>query len=105
MRRRKVDPSPSIELTRHPPAVVARHVTDDRQTETGTAGLPRAGPVDAVEALEDPVEITIGDPDAVVVDDQFDAVAVAFGADTSTSPPRSEYLTAFSTRLPSAETN
>jgi hypothetical protein len=51
--------------------VVRRHVTHDRQPETGAAGVPAAGLVDAVEALEDPIVVAGGDPDPVVGDHQL----------------------------------
>src|SRR5262249_36600900 len=53
---------------RHVAAVVRGHVADDGETETGAARLAAAGPVDSVEPLEDPVEVTRRDADAVVAD-------------------------------------
>ena len=60
----------------HRAAVVGGHVAHDRQTEAGAAGLAAAGPVDAVEALEDAVEVARRDADAVVGDPQLDPLAV-----------------------------
>ena len=39
------------------PSWLLDHVADDGQAEAGAAGLAAAGPVDAVEALEDPLEV------------------------------------------------
>ena len=47
-------------------AVVADGVLDDREAETGAAGRARPGRIDAVEALEDPLLLLLGDPDALV---------------------------------------
>ena len=48
-------------------AVVGGDVADDRQAEAGAAGVAAAGPVDAVEALEDAVEVAGRNADALVV--------------------------------------
>ena len=79
-------------------AVGLRDVADDREPESGAAGLAAARPIDAVEALEDPFEIARRDPDAVVAHDDRDAV-VDPRAPTSTGCPASEYLIALSSRL------
>src|SRR5205085_9497304 len=59
--------------------VVGGNVTDDRQAQPGAAGLPAAGPVDAVEALEDPFEVTGGDADALVGHAHHDPLALDGG--------------------------
>jgi hypothetical protein len=56
-------------------------VFDDRQAESGAAGGPWAGPVDAVEALEDAVELSGGHPDSVVTDRELDQLAVRLSGD------------------------
>ena len=76
-----VEPSPSLRLDRHLAAVVAGDVADDGQAEAGAAGVPAAGPVDPVEALEDPLEVAGGDADAVVARPPSSAHAVAVGRD------------------------
>ena len=62
-------------LDRDLAAVRLRDVADDRETETGAAGVAAARPVDAVEALEDALEIAGRDPDAVIAHDERDPVA------------------------------
>ena len=57
MRRTNVEPSPSSDDDQHLAAVVRGDVADDRQPEPGAAGRRGCGPVDAVEALEDAVEV------------------------------------------------
>ena len=47
-------------------AVVGRDVLDDGQPEPGAAGGARSGRVDPVEALEDPVQVRLGDADALI---------------------------------------
>ena len=47
-------------------------MADDRQTEARAAGVPAPRPVDAVEALEDAVEVAGRDADPVVGDHQLD---------------------------------
>ena len=68
----KVEPTPSIDSTRHLATVVAGDVTDDREAEPGAAGRPRPCPVDPVEPLEDAVEVTSGNADPGVGDRQGD---------------------------------
>src|SRR6201996_1233821 len=51
---------------RDPAAVRDRHVLHDGQPEPGAAGGPRAGRVDAVEPLEDPGQVPLGDADALI---------------------------------------
>ena len=61
-----VEPSPSRDSTvTSPPWAWATWRTID-EPEAGAAGVAAAGPVDAVEALEDPLEVACRDPDAVV---------------------------------------
>jgi hypothetical protein len=51
-------------------------VADDGQAQPGAAGLPAARRIDAVEALEDPVVLVVGDADAVVGHHQLDPRAL-----------------------------
>ena len=69
-----VEPSPSRDCDGDLAAVRLRDVADDRETETGAAGVAAARPVDAVEALEDALEIARRDPDAVIAHDERDPV-------------------------------
>ena len=86
--------------------VVGGDVAHDRQTEPGATGVPAARPIDAVEPLEDPVEVARRDADRR---DRATANSIqrAVGAarDSRTSLPGSLYFTALSTRLPSADTS
>src|SRR5579864_4553508 len=43
-----------------------RHVLHDGEPEPSAAGSPRTGRVDAVEAFEDPLQVTFGYADALV---------------------------------------
>jgi hypothetical protein len=52
--------------------VVRGDVTDDREAEARAARAAAARLVDAIEPLEDPVEITCRDAHAVVGDDELD---------------------------------
>src|SRR5260370_17215844 len=61
-------------------AVGLDHVTCDGQTEASAAGLPGAGFVDAVEALEDATEVFGGDAGAKVADTALDRAAGAKAA-------------------------
>ena len=70
--RVNVEPSPSWDSTGDVAVVVAGDVADDGQAETGAAGLPAAGPVDPVEALEDPLEVAGRDADALVAHRDLD---------------------------------
>ena len=72
MRSVNVEPSPSDDCTSDLASVVGGHVAHDGQPEPGAARLAAAGPVDAVEALEDPVEVAGRDADARVGDDAVD---------------------------------
>jgi hypothetical protein len=47
--------------------VVENHVAHDRQAQAGAAGGPAAGPVDAVEPLEDPPVVAFGDADPLIL--------------------------------------
>src|SRR4051812_15318835 len=64
---------------RHAATVVGGHVAHDGETQAGAARLAAAGPVDPVEALEDPVEIASGDPDAAVAHHDVDPRPVGAG--------------------------
>jgi hypothetical protein len=54
-------------------------VLDDREPEPGTAGGSVPGRVDAVEPLEDPVQLVVRDADALVHDGDLDHVPVRLG--------------------------
>ena len=83
-----VEPTPSTRLDRHRAAVVGGDVAHDGQAEAGAAGLAAAGPVDAVEALEDAVEVGGRDADAVVARRvTADLVAVEVGVGPRPSSP------------------
>ena len=64
----KVEPAPSALHTVDLAAVPGGDVLDDGQPETGAAGVPRPGGVDPVEALEDPLDLGLGDARALVGD-------------------------------------
>ena len=89
--------------------VVAGHVADDGQAEAGAAGAPAAGPVDPVEALEDPLEVAGGDAHALVDDGQLGprrVVGPVTGDERRvTIRSGSEYFTALSSRLDTADTS
>ena len=67
--------------------VVGGDVADDRETEPRATGVAAAGPIDAVEALEDPVEVLGGDADAAVVHARAPTSSAVDGADTNTLAP------------------
>ena len=93
---------------RHPhlAAVVGGDVAHDRQPETGAAGLAAAGPVDPVEALEDPLEVAGRDADAVVARPSSRPSRRPVSArDLRPRRRRREYFTALSSRLQSADTS
>ena len=48
------------------------HVLDDGQAQPGPAGRARAGGVDPVETLEDPLQVTLGDAYPLVRDGDLD---------------------------------
>ncbi len=56
------------------PVVSGDDLLDDRQTETAPAGVPSACLVEPHEPVEDPLPVVRGDPGAVVLDDELDAV-------------------------------
>src|SRR6478735_2482255 len=56
-------------------------VTHDREPQTGATRVTTAGLVDAIEALEDALEVATGNTDPVVTDHDDDIVAVPFGLD------------------------
>ena len=68
-------------LDRDVAAVRLGDVADDRETETGTAGVAAARPVDPVEALEDAFEVARRDPDPVVAHGEHEPVADDVGTD------------------------
>ena len=49
-------------------AVACCHVLDDREAETGSAGVARPGRIHPVEALEDAIELVLRDADSLVAD-------------------------------------
>ena len=65
----------------HVAAVVLHGVLDDAEAEPGSARVARAGLVDAVEALEDAVEVLPLDAHALVGDGDLDRVAHHLRAD------------------------
>ena len=71
-------------------AVGGGDVLDDREAEAGAAGGAVPGRVDAVEALEDPVELVVRDADALVDDRDLDHVVVGLGRDQHASSPSPE---------------
>ena len=79
-RSTNVLPSPSTDVDGHVAAVVAGDVAHDRQAETRAAGRPAARPVDAIEPLEDTVEVALRDADALVGDADLDPVVDTPGA-------------------------
>src|ERR1039458_259308 len=66
-------------------AVGQDDVLDDGQAEAGAAGLAGACFVDAVEALEDAIEVLGGDAGAEVLDGEFD-----FGGNIGLKQPRAD---------------
>ena len=62
-------------------AVVSADVLDDGQSQSGTTGGPRTGGVDAVEALEDPRLLALGDALALVGDRDLDQLIRGTHAD------------------------
>src|SRR3954452_8742338 len=62
-------------------AGVGHHVADDGEAAARAAGLPAAGTVDAIEALEDALEVARRNPHAVVLDGELYPAAVIAGAD------------------------
>ena len=67
----------ALDAAHRDPAVVGRHhVLDDGQPEAGAAGRARARRIDPVEAFEDPLQVPLGDADALVGHAQL---GVAFG--------------------------
>ena len=97
--RVNVVPSPSCDSTVTSPPCALRDVAHDREPEPGPAGLAASGAVDAVEALEDPLEIARRDPDAVVAHRDRGAVVAALGRRPRPAGRVSEYFTALSSRL------
>ena len=63
-----------------------RHVLHDGKPEPGAAGGPRAGRVDAVEALEDPFKVTFGDADPLVGHADFNAAVASARASLQQTP-------------------
>src|SRR5690606_12495368 len=63
---------------------------DDRETEPGSAGRPRASGVDPIEALGDSRDLIGGNPDAGVLDRQLRAVAARTPRDVDAPGRRRE---------------
>lgn len=76
-------------LDRHLAAVVGCDVADDRQAEAGSTSTPTTGPVDAVEALENPFQVLGRDADAPVTDADLHAVVDQAGPLSPTNRHRS----------------
>src|SRR5438034_5151547 len=91
-------------VDRHRAAVVGRDVADDGEPQAGAPGAPVTCPVDPVEALEDPVEVLGRDPDPLVANRDLGPL-VAAQHSTTTLVPESEYFTALSSRLATADTS
>src|SRR6201992_1406308 len=70
----------------HGPTVRRRHVFHDREAQAGTAGGPRTGRIDPVEAFEDPLQVALGDADALVFDADLHPVPVAARGDHHAGP-------------------
>ncbi len=84
-------------------AVVGLHdVLDDRESQAGASQLSAAGPVDAIEAFEDPREVFLGDPRPVVGDADRDLAVARFGRRRAPRARGSLYLMALSSRLTTA---
>ena len=83
--------------------MVRGDVADDREPEPRAAGVAAAGLVDPVEALEDAVDVASGNPDPLVGDHDLDRRLGDASKRTWTTPSSLLYLTAFSTRLPTAD--
>ena len=62
-------------------AMVDRDMLDDRKAQPGSAGDPRSSRVDAVEALEDALEVAFGDTNALVSDTDLDNIIAEMDAD------------------------
>ena len=76
---------------------------DDRQAETAAAGVAGAGLVEPHEPVEDALALVLGDPGAVVVDDELDAViGLADGEGDAASACRAALSTRFCTTCASA---
>ena len=59
--------------------MIVGDVTDDGEAEAGTTGVAAAGPIDAIEPLEDAIEVAGGDADAPIGDVDRDAVVAPDG--------------------------
>ena len=62
----KVLPTPRRAFDRDVAVVGLDDVLDDGQAQAGAAQLAAAGPVDAVESLEDPRQVLAGDAAAAI---------------------------------------
>jgi hypothetical protein len=83
----------------HLALVVRGDVADDGQAEPGASGGRLRALVDPVEPLEDPLEVGLGDADAVGPAPASTTFDPSESTRTWTSSPSSEYFTALSSRL------
>ena len=67
-----MEPEPSLLHTVTSPPWVAATCLTMARPRPGAAGGPGAGRVDAVEPLEDPFQVALGDADALVGDADLD---------------------------------
>src|SRR6476646_9244149 len=79
-RERERRPDPLLGFDPDPAAVLLQDVPRDRQAQAGAAA-PDAGPVDLVEALEDPALVGFRDADPLVGDRDDDLAVVSPGPD------------------------
>ncbi len=84
--------------------VVAGDVLDDGQAQAGAAGGPGPRRIGPVEPLEDPVQVLLGDADALVGDGDLDPAGPPPGADGDPGAA-GLYATALSTRFATAVTS
>ncbi len=77
-RRREQQPEPGalsgLALDAQLTAMALHDVLDDRQSQTGAAGVPRAAPIDAIEALGQSRQVLARDAGSVVDDRDLAAV-------------------------------
>src|SRR3979490_2346055 len=74
-----------LRLNKNAALVVHGNVANDRQPETGAAGVATACPVDAVEPLENAVEVSLRDSDAFITDLYVDTVIGRLAPDLQAS--------------------
>ena len=97
--KRNVVPSPTLLSTPTvPPSASTRCLTID-ESETCPTELARAAGVDAVEALEEPRQVPLGDARPGVRDGDPEHLALLAARETTTRAPSGEYLMALSMRF------